>query len=213
MRPGSFPTGTTVVQTGRAVDRAVLTRLRTATATAHERVENRLFPSALADRASYARMLAALLALHEPLERRFARTPGFADLGVDLPSRRKAGALRADLAALGAPAGPAEDLPAGPAPDGLAGAVGAFYVLEGSTLGGRYLLDEVHNRLDGAPSRFFAGYGDDTGRRWRGTRRAIVEVVARDADPADAERRLVDGALGTFAHLDTLLTRAGWAPA
>src|SRR5690242_6464402 len=80
--------------------KALLVRLRAATADSHRRVEGRLFPSAVADRPSYTTMLQVLLALHEPWEARLAAVPGFPALGVDLRSRRKAPRLRADLAAL-----------------------------------------------------------------------------------------------------------------
>src|SRR5215212_1725443 len=134
---------------------AVLTRLRRETADAHARVEDRLFPAALASPTSYARMLRAMLGLHAPLERQFTTIDGFAALGVDLESRRKAHRIRADLDAL-ASVTAADGVPAdvGVRLDSLSAALGAFYVLEGSTLGGRVLQGEVTARLGAVPTSF-----------------------------------------------------------
>lgn len=190
-------------------DAELLVRLRDTTADAHRRVEARLFPSGLADEASYRTMLQVLLALHEPLETRLATVAGFAALGVDPAARRKSPRLRADLAAMGV-ASP--DVPKRPAPpvDDLATALGVFYVLEGSTLGGRVLMDQVRTRLGAVPVGFLAGYGDDTGRYWRRTRTALVDGVSADPDPVAAAERLVAGASATFDHLDGLLDDCGW---
>src|SRR6195952_2382931 len=130
------------VQPPRRSDRdgSVLVRLRDATADAHRLVEPRLFPAALADRSSYARMLQALLALHEPSEAQLRCTVGLPALGIDLSSRRKSPRLRADLAALGVTVRVSPGIPRPVDGDDLPRALGAFYVLEGSTLGGRVLL-------------------------------------------------------------------------
>lgn len=199
----------------------VLSRLRSATAPAHERVEGRLFPSSLDDLASYRGMLAVLLTLHEPLEHAFAAEPGFADLGIDLDERRKVSSLRHDLAGLDARLAVPEPRPAPaltaaapavpPTPlTSLPAALGAFYVLEGSTLGGRFLLPEVRARLGDVPTSFFAGYGDRTGRMWKQTRTALVRGVTEAPHPPSAERALVAGADATFTRLDALLDSVGW---
>lgn len=197
---------------GRSVgrrDAKLLVRLRRSTGDAHRRVEARLFPSGLVDEASYRTMLQVLLALHEPLETRLAAVDGFAALGVDPLAHRKAPRLRADLAALGVATPTAPERAAPPVED-LATALGVFYVLEGSTLGGRVLMDEVRDRLGPVPVGFLAGYGADTGRYWRRTRTALVEGVSADPDPSAAADRLVAGAAATFGHLDGLLDDCGW---
>jgi heme oxygenase len=87
----------------------------------------------------------------------------------------------------------------------LPAALGAFYVLEGSTLGGRFLLPEVQARLGDVPTSFLAGYGDRTGRMWKQTRTALVRGVTEAPHPPSAERALVAGADATFTRLDALL--------
>lgn len=81
----------------------------------------------------------AVLPLEDALE-----AAGAAALLADWPLRRRAGALRADLARLGLRAPSESPVPALPSPvHGL----GALYVLEGSRLGGRVL----HRRVLGSP--------------------------------------------------------------
>lgn len=190
-------------------------------------METRLFPAALADRTAYAAMLRVLLALHEPREAQLRRTPGLPALGIDLAGRRKSPRLRADLTALGtapAPESSAGSESAGSesagsesggsgAADDLPAALGTFYVLEGSTLGGRVLLREVRDQLGAVPTAFLHGYGEETGRMWKQTRTALVAGVGAAADPDRAADRLVAGATATFDALDRLLTASGWASA
>lgn len=190
----------------------MLSTLRARTAQAHLRVESRLFPAALADERRYAGMLAALLALHQPLETSFRTFRSeFAGLGIDLDERSKVAALRSDLAGLSV-AAPVPAPRRRPLP-GLPAALGAFYVLEGSTLGGRVLLPQVRERLGEVPTTFFDGYGDETGRRWKATRTALVAGVVGAGDPDAAEAALVAGAADTFADLDALLDAGGWPDA
>jgi heme oxygenase len=213
--PAASRAGAVPVRASDGPGSAVLTRLRSSTADAHRRVEARLFPSALSGRAAYAGMLQVLLALHEPHEKRFGNLDGFDALGVDLPARRKAPQLRADLFALHAAEPPVHGRPTtlleSPPNDDLMAALGAFYVLEGSTLGGRVLLREVRERLGDVPTGFLAGYGDQTGRRWKQTRAALVAGVATAPVFEPAADHLVRGAIDTFAELDRLLDEYGWS--
>jgi heme oxygenase len=58
--------------------------------------------------------------------------------------------------------------------DSRAAAVGAQYVLEGSSLGGQFLSRQLFDRLQLTPERggaYFAAYGAATGRRWQAFRR------------------------------------------
>jgi heme oxygenase len=75
------------------------------------------------------------------------------------------------------------------------------------------LLREVRERLGDVPTRFLAGYGEQTGRRWKQTRTALVAAVTSAAVPEQAADRLVRGASDTFAELDRLLDEHGWTPA
>jgi len=224
------PVGTTSSDTaartegpGNATD-PVLLHLRSATGPAHDRVEARLFPSGLQSRADYHRLLSVLLALHAPWEARFlALSDEFRAMGIDVSQRRKVAWLEEDLAALEAElpelrhtrqAASAWTKQSGVSESTLPAAFGAFYVLEGSILGGRFLAPQVHKHIGAAaPTRFFTAYGSDTGKMWKAARAAISRAAQCGSDQAAAEQQLVASAVATFEQLDTLVDAAGWLPA
>lgn len=68
--------------------------------------------------------------------------------------------------------------------------LGAMYVMEGSRLGGQFIAKHVEASLglsDGNGSRFFRGFGDATGRRWKEFT-AVLESEVPDEQSVDAVR-------------------------
>lgn len=137
----------------------------------------------------YRRYLVAMHGYVAPLEQRLVDTLG---------SERctKAAWALHDLAALGETTilPRCNDLPR---VDDLARALGCGYVLEGSTLGGRYILAKLPpalRALRGRATRYLEGYGSATGDRWKSFG-ALLESSAIDADIA------CDAACETFARL------------
>lgn len=147
--------------------------------------------------ADYRRLLERMLGLHAPYEAALAGVE-WSGLDVSLPARRKAHLLAADLADLGASPEEIAGLPAlSPRPvltDAVEG-LGVLYVLEGSTLGGKYILRDVSARLGVRPDwggRFFASYGRRVGPMWRECL-AAIDTIPVDSPAADrAERSAVE---------------------
>ena len=151
--------------------------------------------------ADYRRTLEQFLAFHVTVERQIARHfLAMGRLGLVWAERRKVPHLERDLAVLRG--GDAPSLPER-ADDSLldlptfAHAMGALYVVEGSTLGGVVISRNVHSVLRIGPDdggAFFHGYGPETGSRWKefcaAMERALVGPEARDA--------AVDAANATF---------------
>ncbi|MBS2020478.1 MAG: biliverdin-producing heme oxygenase [Deltaproteobacteria bacterium] len=76
-------------------------------------------------------------------------------------------------------------------------ALGVAYVLEGKTLGARFLLEEARARLGLGPQHgaaFLAGYGAETSARWTTYRAALEEYVRADG----CRRAIVEAARATF---------------
>jgi heme oxygenase len=144
-------------------------------------------------------LLQRKLGFHAALEARLAEAPSLLPYGVDVVARARSQLLRADLAVLGA----APEAPLAPMPPfaSVAAALGALYVAEGSTLGGRQLaraLDAIlPPGLDGR--RFLLGHGERHGEMWRACCAAI------EACGAAPERRaaMIQAALDTFAAFET----------
>ena len=191
--------------------------LREATRAEHEATEA-LMPLGGADlsREGYAEVLETL----EPLVRgweAWAERNAPDDLREMVVRRRRSHLLRADLQMMGGrtgrDCGAAVDWDA-VVRDGIggeteaafeAGFLGAMYVMEGSTLGGRFLARHVEGVLGLEPGRgdaYFQGHGESTGALWR-------EVTARIAGvPEELSSTLVEAARRTFRAFGEAL-RAG----
>ncbi len=185
------------------VERAPATRrgsmalaIKRLTAPAHRTAEATVARRApFASHASYAAYLHRLHGFYAAVEPvLFER---IADLVPDAEQRRKLDLIRDDLRTLDVPL----DVPlcrAIPRMDGAATAMGVAYVLEGKTLGSRFLLEEARSQLEldaGRGASFFAGYGARTGPMWRAYLEALERFVARHGQRA----AVLHGAEATFA--------------
>ena len=185
----------------------MLPALKTATAQYHARVEAAMPSLAeLATPEGYAAALRALHAFHAAWEPAVWRAPGLAAAGLDEAARRKLPLLEQDLHALAIEPCAARP-PAPRVPDAHA-ALGALYVLEGATLGGRVIHRHVAGPLGLTPERggaYYHGYGSDTGARWKELGAAIARHVAAHG----GEARVVAGAVACFAALERWLATPG----
>ena len=178
---------------------SAVTILRRATSPQHALLEDRLarLGGPLDDLASYRSLLEGFWGFYEPFEPRLdAWHADHPDI-VDWPDRRKRHLLDRDLADLGR-ATDGRHLPrceALPDVSTTPAALGALYVLEGSTLGGRVVTERVGRTLGLADRgcRFFASYGPDVPRRWQAMRRAIDQErdTAAMAESANATFRVL----------------------
>jgi heme oxygenase len=136
-------------------------------------------------------------ALHATAERAMlshlaALAPG-SRAALNLASRARAPAIAAALCQLGLPAAtPVATL----AIASTAAALGALYVLEGSSLGGRLILRDLRGRgADTTGLAFLDPYGDQTGAHWR----ALIAVLEHELATEAARAEACAGALATFA--------------
>lgn len=143
-----------------------------------------------------------------------------------LAARRRSYLLEADLRSLGdsAPVAPAEAAPIDwrdvtkprfsgspdqqqPPPMAFEAAfLGALYVLEGSTLGGRMIarhLEPAFGFQDGKGDAYFRGHGDQTGAMWRETTAVIAAL------PEAYEDDVIDAAKRTFNAFRSVLETPG----
>jgi heme oxygenase len=175
-------------------------RLREATRDSHDRVERelRLLDGSLTPH-RYREVLGRFYGYYAVLEPALDAWHGREGL-LDWPARRKLHLLAADLGELGAP-DPA-DLPLCPEVPAIrssAEALGALYVVEGSTLGGAVIARRL--RAQGfSPSAlgFFTCYGSDVGVRWRQWSEVTTAWVGEDQRRSDA---VVTAACTVFAQL------------
>lgn len=191
----------------------LLDTLRAATSESHRRLEGRL-PLLDADlsRARYRHVLAAMWGYHAPLEARLDAAGAWRSVGLEGADRRRAPRLRSDLLALGLSEGDIDRLPRCvelPQVATPSDALGCLYVVEGSTLGGQVILRHLARHLGvhaGQGASFFAGYGSETGMRWKETCAAIAAFDASGGGSAEGAAR---AAVATFASLEAWLAARG----
>ncbi len=180
--------------------------LRSATSSAHQRLERRLdvktrFSSLTAYRAHLEAMWGFCTELEQSLH-----VASFEGALPDYDRRRKVPLLTRDLLSLGAELDAIESLARChvlPRPDDAATAFGCAYVIEGATLGGRTLLP-LASRLGLTAEHgaaFLASYGDDLATMWSRF------GLALDGWCCAPERRAraAGSAVLTFEALDTWL--------
>ena len=162
---------------------------------------------------TYRSVLLTLLHILQSWER-WAAAAAPANLQPLLQARRRSHLLEEDLRALGESESmlqTADELPIDwlavvtgatgpdrtpPNAEFQAAFLGAFYVLEGSTLGGRFIARHVETVLgleDGRGAAYFRGHGEGTGALWRESTAAIAAVSDEDAGV------LIEAARRTFS--------------
>jgi heme oxygenase len=184
-------------------------QLRTQTELLHACIEVLLeLPDAIRTRDDYLLWLGRFFGFYEPLERSLLAFGEWDALGLSLPARGHTSGLADDLAALGIDPGGVPRMSSASLPDlpTFAHALGALYVLEGATLGGRLILRDVEARV-GAPiagaTRFFGGRQAAVGPMWESFR-AALDRFGRDCpqlrvDVVTGAERLFRALLAWFA--------------
>lgn len=178
--------------------------LRARTRSEHEALETTVgLDARIADPERRRALVAGFQGLHADAEPVLEPWLG-ALAGLDFSGRRRLDRIEEDLKTLGGTTIPSRERPR---VSSLGHALGLFYVLEGSSLGGRVIhrqLSDKHMNLRGLS--FFDPYGDQTGARWR----AFTEILDREhlAGRADSDD-VVAGALDGFRLARLWLTEDG----
>jgi heme oxygenase len=161
---------------------------------------------------AYRRHLEALYGFYVPLESQLSQRLGQAVPALRAHERWKVPLLEEDLRALGHDAASLAALPRCPSLPPLPGlpeALGCFYVLEGSTLGGQLILRHLRRHFAGGSVggfAFFQAYGEEVGPMWRAFGEALTRAAA-EAGSGDFDARVVKGAQDTFDSFGDWLRR------
>ena len=193
------------VQSVAAANPSIVALLRSRTQDAHSALEAQL---GLLDQPAsidyYAHLLLRLLGFHLVWENDLQEFP---TLACELQTRSRIGHLRDDLRTLGLTDAEISCVPlcgdAHRVTLDEARALGAFYVLEGSTLGGLLITKHLSGAgwLPAEGLSYFNPYGSRTGVMWRSFRRWL-EIQAEH----HAANDIVSGARGIFVVLQKWLS-------
>lgn len=117
-----------------------------------------------------------------------------ADVMPDYSERRNSSHIKEDIIALG---GNIDELPAAsvPAITNTLDALSALYVLEGSIMGGPYIVQMLNKYGINTGTSFFSGYGEDTGKMWA----AFTAVLNKYGEAPESHEHAAAIANETFA--------------
>ena len=182
----------------------ILSRLKTATAEHHARLDGRVQPE-LQTLEGYRRVLPALATAIRGIEDALhVWSEPLLNAGFDLRERSKEAWLVLDERALDLTV---VDWRTAFELTQPAAAFGAVYVVEGATLGGQVITREVAETLGITPmsgGRYFFGYGNDTGRMWTRTRESLQRFAAQ----GDNDQGMIKGAINTFGLFERAVEHA-----
>ncbi len=177
-------------------------KIKEATKTAHQQLEvlvvKRL--KAIRSNADYADLLKHFYAYFSKVEQAIAPFIS-AEVLPDYASRRNASYLKEDIEALG---GTMDALPPVQAPviRNTASALGALYVMEGSIMGGRIIVQMLEKSGITEGVSFFSGYGEATGQMWQ----RFTEVLNHHASTEEDQALTIAAANATFTQFGDVFT-------
>ena len=187
-----------------------LTNLRQTTAKSHKQLEENYYSKAIQEpsvtlqnyQTYIARLYGIILASEHDV------FPVLTSLISDIGQRYKADFIVNDLTNTGIPISEVKDLPVyNFTVSSAAQALGIMYVLEGSTLGGKFLYKHINkilglNAENGAS--YFWGYGQQTGPLWNN----FITIVSNYAVEKNCEDEIIASAVQTFSNIDLWLNKA-----
>lgn len=151
-------------------------------------------------RTDYEKYLLRMLPVVQDLEANIY--PLLQPVVPDLAQRRKLPLLLADLEYLQVetPDTPARPLSLAAKDMSVPFAMGIMYVMEGSTLGGRFIGNNIQKTLgytQETGARYFGGYGPTTGSMWKSFLQQLNHLQAS----GDTGHEIIDGANFAFSNI------------
>jgi len=177
----------------------IIDELREATREVHKKLDNWLLPQfqQIKSAEKYAQILRAFYGFFKPVSDNIDEYVG-KDIIADKEERRSAHSILEDLRALGQPTDNIAIASSTPHINDIASALGAYYVLEGSTLGGVYLSKILADNMNIEPDEglsFFYGYGKQSKDKWM----AFIEQLNDFAEKSEKNEQIKTAAIETFA--------------
>ncbi|MEJ5053867.1 biliverdin-producing heme oxygenase [Sphingobacterium sp. MYb382] len=178
----------------------ISTKIKEATKEAHQTLEKAVILQLKSIRSDkdYAEVLKKFYAYFRAVEQAVAPFITAAIL-PDRAERRDSSYLKTDIEELGSTV---EELPTATAPaiQNVAQAFGALYVLEGSIMGGPYIVQMLQKYGLSKGFNFFSGYGENSGQMWGSFLAVFNAIPQSEAD----EQEMLQSADDTFSRFGDL---------
>lgn len=188
---------------------SILEKIKEQTKESHLSLEKNKQLSLLTDKnlevPQYVDILKKFYGFFAPLESKINQFPSLHNFIPDLNDRRKSTSLLTDIACFSKTDNKAPQTAEGkelPSISTVAEAFGCLYVMEGSTLGGRFIYKNLQNTLGlnfehGAS--FFYGYGADTGVKWKTFQSGLSTYMIQNPEQSTSA---INAAVNTFEKLE-----------
>jgi len=208
-----------IINLNKEKDSMILERLKTETRPYHDRIEEVGFSNQIMSGQltldEYKMLVINNYRMHKLVEGKMAQMPEVTALeGLDFESRKKTALLAKDLTDLGL--NPDDYTTEGMNIDlsDFHKAMGVYYVLEGSTLGGSVIARKLATNPNLANEgltdfNFYGCYGDMVGPRWKAFQQVLLNVATDTA----AEDKMVAGASAAFETMTEMFIAARAAKA
>jgi heme oxygenase len=162
-------------------------------------------PGSINSTADYALLLRHMLEFHSAAESAFHDprwTAEWVEIGIEIASHDRIGLIEEDLRVLGGDPG-ARDRPDSVLTlSTFAEVLGCLYVVEGSSLGGRFIAPIILEKLGQVPTSYYEGTGRGHPSPWR----SVKAALGRYDETHDNCDAVVSGAIATFTFFGHLST-------
>lgn len=191
---------TTTVLVPQLCTMMISTKIKEATKQAHQDLEKTVVLQLknIRSETDYVRVLKNFYAYFSAVERAVAPYINRHTL-PDINERRNSSYIKTDIEELGSDIA---DLPAATAPavQNLPEAFATLYVLEGSIMGGPYIVQMLQKYGLNRGFHFFSGYGADSGKMWQAFT-AILDAVPQTEADKEAMTRKANETFQRFGDL------------
>ncbi|GGH24045.1 biliverdin-producing heme oxygenase [Sphingobacterium alkalisoli] len=181
--------------------------IKESTGAAHQKLEGTVVRQlkAIRSNADYAEVLKNFYAYFNAVEKSIAPYMTIEVL-PDYADRRNSSHIKQDIEELG---GSVDNLPKADVPviKSTLEALSALYVLEGSIMGGPYIVQMLNKYGITEGTSFFSGYGTDTGKMW-GAFTAVLNIYGEDTS---SHARAIEVANETFSKFGDVFSSASVA--
>ena len=184
----------------------IIEQLREATSEKHQELDNAMLPvfKDATNQEKYIELLKKFYGSFKPLYTLIDNYVGIEEI-PDLPQRRSVANLEKDLLHFDIDLVTISQLKQLPSITSKADAMGALYVLEGSTMGGVYLAKMLEKQLgidEMSGLSFFSGYGKETKAMWL----TFIDSLEQFAANCNCDLQITTAASKTFDSIRHFIT-------
>ncbi|MFT3933985.1 MAG: biliverdin-producing heme oxygenase [Chitinophagaceae bacterium] len=178
-----------------------INQLREATKASHQQLDHQLYPiiQSVSSEQAYGHLLTVFYGFYQPIYQRLNAFLSDGTLVSDYQQRRQPYWILDDLKTLDISASSGENCQHLPAIDTLSAALGAYYVMEGATMGGSIIAKKIASNTgleeSGNALRFFSAYRENNGKMWKIFLDTLENVAAQDED---VQQEIINTAQQTF---------------